>query len=305
MHELYELVVFTAGTREYAEPIIKKIDEEDKFFSMKLFRDCTTFINGNHVKDLSKLGKDLSRVIIIDNLQHSFALHPKNGIVIKPFINDVRDRALLHLTPFLRSIVRRDVADVRDVLHTYVPRESWAPQATSPAPCPNPRTLRPGSKNKVWVNNKAGSAQSVGWARSAVQMVALQGSSTSAAQTASPSTPLLTSLSAATHGEPHAPSSSVSATASLAIAQPLAPRVQRANSRGRRASNRIVRLAKENKAVSLCRWSDGCCTAPADACAPMDWDKTVTNCAPGESASDTLHLAALPRGRFQNDVCSA
>lgn len=64
-----------------------------------------------YIKDLSKLGRDLKNLIIVDNLPENFAWQLRNGICIKEFRvenqNDPiikNDQALLHLSQLLKSI---------------------------------------------------------------------------------------------------------------------------------------------------------------------------------------------------------
>lgn len=68
------------------------------------------------MKDLSKLGRDLSKTIIIDNLSENFMAQPDNGIHIKGFYHDMGDRELDKLAPFLKGLVQRKVPDVRSEL---------------------------------------------------------------------------------------------------------------------------------------------------------------------------------------------
>ena len=63
--ELYEVVIFTASLKEYANPIIDIIDP-DKRVSYRLFRDSCAMVNNTYIKDLSRLGRDLNKVIIVD-----------------------------------------------------------------------------------------------------------------------------------------------------------------------------------------------------------------------------------------------
>ena len=65
---------------------------------------------------MSRLGRDLSKTIIVDNLAENFAQQPDNGIYIKTWLNDVNDTALSELSPLLKEIVNKDVPDVRDAL---------------------------------------------------------------------------------------------------------------------------------------------------------------------------------------------
>ena len=80
-----EPVVYTASTQDYADPICDAIEAEEKFFICRLYRQHSVIINNEFVKDLSKLGRDLSRVIIVDNNDKNFILQQKNGILIKAF----------------------------------------------------------------------------------------------------------------------------------------------------------------------------------------------------------------------------
>ncbi|TNV86397.1 hypothetical protein FGO68_gene6899 [Halteria grandinella] len=105
LYNSYELVVFTAGLKDYADWILNDFD-----------RDHTKFRNGIYMKDLSKLGRDLSKTIIIDNLSENFMAQPDNGIHIKGFYHDMGDRELDKLAPFLKGLVQRKVPDVRSEL---------------------------------------------------------------------------------------------------------------------------------------------------------------------------------------------
>ena len=73
MAKHYELVVFTASLSKYAEPLVDKLDPKGLCF-FRLFREHCTMINGAFVKDLKRLGRDLNRTIIVDNLAENFIL---------------------------------------------------------------------------------------------------------------------------------------------------------------------------------------------------------------------------------------
>jgi CTD small phosphatase-like protein 2 len=71
------------------------------------------------MKDLSKLGRDLKRVIIIDNVKENFTLHCENGIFSKTWVNDYEDNFLKEIIPLLRNIALEKVHDVRVSLRIY------------------------------------------------------------------------------------------------------------------------------------------------------------------------------------------
>jgi len=73
MSEIYELVIFTASLAMYADAVIDYIDPDLKI-RHRLYRDSCNNFNGTYVKDLSRLGRKLKDVIIIDNSPNSYRL---------------------------------------------------------------------------------------------------------------------------------------------------------------------------------------------------------------------------------------
>ena len=72
LSKYYEIVVFTAAVAEYAELVVKKLDPLCKRISHVLSRKHITIINSQISKDLSKLGRDLDSVIIVDDKPDNF-----------------------------------------------------------------------------------------------------------------------------------------------------------------------------------------------------------------------------------------
>ena len=120
LKQLYEIIVFTTGTQEYADPILNAIEKQGNFFDKRLYRQHATVIDNIFVKDLSRLGRDISKVIIIDNMPHNFRLQKENGIFIKNFYGEnSKDTALLDLIPILKEIACNEHHDVRIELKKY------------------------------------------------------------------------------------------------------------------------------------------------------------------------------------------
>lgn len=71
MHKHYEVTVFTASLSKYAEPLMQILDP-DQMCSYKLFREHCTFYNNAFVKDLTRLGRPMQDVIIVDNSPIAF-----------------------------------------------------------------------------------------------------------------------------------------------------------------------------------------------------------------------------------------
>ena len=115
----YELIIFTAATQDYANPIIDAIEQKGTKFDFRLYRLHTIIKGNDFVKDLSRLGRDLSRTIIVDNMEQNYKLQPSNGITIRPFWGkDTNDMALFDLLTILKKIVKMDM-DVRDGIRYF------------------------------------------------------------------------------------------------------------------------------------------------------------------------------------------
>lgn len=114
MSRYYEIVIFTASVRQYAEPLIDIIDS-NRVISRRFFRDDCIERNGDYVKDLSRVVKTgLERTVIVDNSPIAYSMNEDNAVPIKSFYDDPGDRELLTCIPFL--IALRSMGDVRKLL---------------------------------------------------------------------------------------------------------------------------------------------------------------------------------------------
>ena len=119
--DYYEIIPFTSASRDYADIALDLIEknERKKYFDFRLYREHTTQFGTKYIKDLSKLGRDLSKVIIVDNLSQCFKLNKENGILISSFFGeDENDKALIELQKILIKIYY-DNDDIRKGLIKY------------------------------------------------------------------------------------------------------------------------------------------------------------------------------------------
>ncbi|EFO23567.1 import inner membrane translocase subunit TIM50 [Loa loa] len=114
----FEVVIYTSETALNANPIVEALDSKQKIM-YKLYRDCCKYMNGVYVKDLSKLNRDLSKVIYIDFDPESFRCNPENVLRLPKWDGTLDDTALVDLAELLKTIHLSDVDDVRPTLQYY------------------------------------------------------------------------------------------------------------------------------------------------------------------------------------------
>ena len=106
----FEVVVFTASLAKYADPLIDLLDV-GRVVRWRLFRESCYPYEGNYVKDLTCLGRDLRRTVIVDNSPHSYIFQPFNAIPVRNFIDDPTERDLLELLAPGGTLRRLERAD--------------------------------------------------------------------------------------------------------------------------------------------------------------------------------------------------
>lgn len=119
----YEVVVFTASLSVYANPLLDILDK-DRVVSHRLFRESCVLHGQAYVKDLSKIGRKMKDMIIVDNSPLSYAFQPTSAIPITSWFDDRSDRELKELIPVLQTTLK-DQRDVRDLLDANNKSYKW------------------------------------------------------------------------------------------------------------------------------------------------------------------------------------
>ena len=103
VHDNFEIIIFTAGKKGYAHKIIDKIDYKNHVDYI-LNKNHITNIEGNTVKKLDLIGRDLNKTIYVDNLEKNAIYNKKNLYLISSWYNNMFDKELFKLKDKLIKI---------------------------------------------------------------------------------------------------------------------------------------------------------------------------------------------------------
>jgi len=100
------------------------LDPKREYVKYRYYRDACIEQDEVFIKDLNILGRDIGKMLIVDNTLHAFAYQVyfirkrnkkvDNGVLIKSYEGGKTDRALTFLLPMLISI--KNAEDVRIAL---------------------------------------------------------------------------------------------------------------------------------------------------------------------------------------------
>jgi len=119
LSKMFEVVLWTASNRKYAKPILDYIDPNGDLLPYRLFREHTILtVKDELVKDLTQLGRNMARTVLVDNNPLTVRRAPSNVYLIPDFYGDPKDAELPKAWTFLREMT--DSHDFRPHLEAAV-----------------------------------------------------------------------------------------------------------------------------------------------------------------------------------------
>jgi hypothetical protein len=119
---LYEIISYTKLSKEYSDLIIQQIEKNQPLFDYNLYREHCVLVGNNFVKDISLLGRDMTKIIMIDDVPENLEKHIENGILILPFDGENSgedDRVLFELKKLLTVFYNLGYEDLRNAIKSY------------------------------------------------------------------------------------------------------------------------------------------------------------------------------------------
>lgn len=127
LSQYYEIVIYSREASFTMEPVILKLDPIQAFIAYNLFREHCSYKNGEYVKDLSKLNRDIKKVVSLDlGTTLNTDEFEDNKIYISNWEGDKTNKDLLDYIPFLEYLVTQNVSDVRPIIKTFNNKKTLA-----------------------------------------------------------------------------------------------------------------------------------------------------------------------------------
>ncbi|XP_048470180.1 CTD small phosphatase-like protein 2 isoform X2 [Rhincodon typus] len=104
LSQFYEIILFTTATKDYVDKLLDILDPRRRLIRHRLYRKHCVCVQGNYIRELTTLGRDLAKTVFVDTSAETFSCQVSNGIQIKSWLKDPKDQELRKLIPFLQKL---------------------------------------------------------------------------------------------------------------------------------------------------------------------------------------------------------
>ncbi|KAF5223407.1 hypothetical protein ECC02_003426 [Trypanosoma cruzi] len=116
-----EVVLWTASKKETALPVVEQLNERGTVFDEVIYRNDMWFTEPLHTKDLRLLGRDMDRLLIVDNAANCCKLNPRNSLLADDFYGSrsEEDATLVNVYYIIERLLKGCQEDipVKDALY--------------------------------------------------------------------------------------------------------------------------------------------------------------------------------------------
>ena len=105
LYNFYEIDIFTAAIKRYADNIINKLDPNDHYIRYRFYREHCIYEGTKTVKKLVRIGRDLNKIIFVDNIKYNAKYNMDNLYHVSSWKDDVYDTEMIKLQDLLVDII--------------------------------------------------------------------------------------------------------------------------------------------------------------------------------------------------------
>ena len=105
VHKIYEIIIFTEEKKNYVDNIKNKIDYKN-YVDYILYKKHLIYEENKPIKKLELIGRDLNKIIYVDNSEISAKYNKKNLYKISSWYNNIFDDELIKLKEKLINIAK-------------------------------------------------------------------------------------------------------------------------------------------------------------------------------------------------------
>jgi Dullard-like phosphatase family protein len=125
----FEVIVFTASHKCYADEVMNYLDPTGELIHHRLYRENCLVKSGVYIKDLRIfVNRRVEDIVIVDNSAYCFAYQLENGIPIISWFDDYNDRELQKLVEYIKilahvpdiSLVNQRTFRLNTFYHDYI-----------------------------------------------------------------------------------------------------------------------------------------------------------------------------------------
>ena len=134
-----EIVLWTASTEVTGAPVVRQLHAHGHIFDDVIYRDDRWFTEPTHTKDLTLLGRNMDRVVVVDNAPNCCKFNKDHSVIIDDFRGVVTpsDTHLISVYKVIQHLAQEIVAQsktVPEALYALAKRGSFVKPSFVPLP---------------------------------------------------------------------------------------------------------------------------------------------------------------------------